>query len=218
MIKDTTLNCSSLNPECLLSLHGHLKWNMNFYNKEDSLDSNFYIVILFYLRMSEDLLHNWIIWKSTLQNQICQTTLINCFIWWHSKHTKILQTMQWESVSSEIFRAMELRITFFWDMILYHWVISSWHCKEAVEDAATKLLLNVMNWLTNYPLTQQYMTEEKNSQAKLTVRADNQPNNFRSSNMNMQLSGEKRNDMPMEKLFQDQKLLLQQPECTGVSF
>jgi len=62
------------------------------------------------------------------------------------------------------------------------------------------------------------MTEEKNSQVKLTVPADNQPNNFSSSNTNMQLSGEKRNDMPMEKLFQDQKLHLQQPECTGVSF
>lgn len=53
---------------------------------------------------------------------------------------------------------------------------------------------------------QQYTTEEKNSQVKLTVPADNQPNNFSSSNMNLQLSGEKRNDMPMEKLFQDQKL------------
>jgi len=31
----------------------------------------------------------------------------------------------------------------------------------------------------------------------------NQPNNFRSSNMNMHVCGEKRNDMPMEKLFQD---------------
>jgi len=61
------------------------------------------------------------------------------------------------------------------------------------------------------------MTEEKKSQVKLTVPADNEHNNFSSSNMNMQLSGEKRNDMPMEKLFQDQKLLLQQPECTGVS-
>jgi hypothetical protein len=55
---------------------------------------------------------------------------------------------------------------------------------------------------------QQYMTEEKNSQIKLTVSADNQPNNFSRSNMNMQVCGEKRNDMPMEKLFQDQKLLL----------
>lgn len=65
---------------------------------------------------------------------------------------------------------------------------------------------------------QQHMTEEKNSQVKLTVPPDKQRNNFSSSNMNMQLSGEKGNDMPMEKLFQDQKLHLQQPKCTGVSF
>jgi hypothetical protein len=52
------------------------------------------------------------------------------------------------------------------------------------------------------------MTEEKNSQVKLTVSANNQPNNFCSSNMNMQVSGEKRNDTAIEKLFQDQKLLL----------
>ena len=52
------------------------------------------------------------------------------------------------------------------------------------------------------------MTEENNSQVKITVSADNQPNNFSNSNMNMQLSGEKRNDMPMEKLFQNQKLFL----------
>jgi len=145
MIKDTTLICSSLNSECLLSLHWHLKWNINFYIKEDSLDSNFYIVILFYLSMSKDLLHNWITGKSTLQNQICQTTSIKCFIWRHSWHTKILETMQWETVSPEIFRAMEPRITFFWDMILYHWVISSRHFKVATEDAATKLLPNIMN-------------------------------------------------------------------------
>jgi hypothetical protein len=64
-----------------------------------------------------------------------------------------------------------------------------------------------MNRLTNHPLMQQYRTEEKNSQVKITVSADNQPNNFGSSNTNMQVSGEKRNDMPMEKLFQDRKLL-----------
>jgi hypothetical protein len=52
------------------------------------------------------------------------------------------------------------------------------------------------------------MAEEQNSQVKLTVSVDNQPNNFSSSDMNMRVSGEKRNDMPMEKLFQDQKLLL----------
>jgi len=40
---------------------------MNFYIIEDSLDSNFYTVILFYLSMSRDLLHNLIIGKSTLQ-------------------------------------------------------------------------------------------------------------------------------------------------------
>lgn len=44
---------------------------------------------------------------------------------------------------------------------------------------------------------QQYMTEEKNFQVKLTVSADNQSNNFSSGNMNIQVSGEKRNDMPM---------------------
>jgi hypothetical protein len=64
---------------------------------------------------------------------------------------------------------------------------------------------------------QQYMTEEKNSQVKLTVSADNQPNDFSSSTMNMQVSGEKRNDMPMEKLFRP-KTTLKQQESTGVSF
>jgi hypothetical protein len=38
---------------------------------------------------------------------------------------------------------MELRITFFWHMMLYHWVTSSWNFKAAFEDEATKLLLNV---------------------------------------------------------------------------
>lgn len=90
MIKDTTLICSSLNSKCLLSHHWHLKWNMNFYIKVDSLDSNFYIVILFYLSTNKDLFHNWIIGKNTLKNHICQTTIINCFIWRHSWHTKIL--------------------------------------------------------------------------------------------------------------------------------
>jgi hypothetical protein len=36
---------------------------------------------------------------------------------------------------------MELRIIFFWDIMLYHWVISSWHLEAAIEDAATMLLL-----------------------------------------------------------------------------
>lgn len=90
MIKDTTLICSSLNSKCLLSLHWHLKWNMNCYIKEVSLDSIFYIVLLFHLSISTDLLHSWIIGKSTLQNHICQTTIINCFIDRHLWHTKIL--------------------------------------------------------------------------------------------------------------------------------
>jgi hypothetical protein len=55
---------------------------------------------------------------------------------------------------------------------------------------------------------QQYMAEEQNSDVKLTVSVDEQPNNFSSSNMNMWVSGEKRNDMPMQKRFWDQKLLL----------
>jgi hypothetical protein len=48
---------------------------------------------------------------------------------------------------------------------------------------------------------QRYMAEEQNSHVQLTVSVDNQPNNFSSSDMSMWVSGEKRNDMPIEKFF-----------------